>query len=115
MTRFERCNLIRVNCVVDGDTFWFHGVKIRLAGVDAPETGSPSCSNEQELGIQATSLLVEFLNAGPFDLERSAGSRRDRYGRELFLLKRDQVDLGEQLIGRGLAHRWTGRKQPWCN
>ena len=27
---------VRVTCVVDGDTFWYRGTKIRLAGIDMP-------------------------------------------------------------------------------
>src|SRR4249919_347673 len=29
------------NCVVDGDTIWFNGQKIRLADIDTPETHDP--------------------------------------------------------------------------
>lgn len=31
----------RVNCVVDGDTFWFQHNKIRIADIDAPELSPP--------------------------------------------------------------------------
>ncbi|WP_207234658.1 hypothetical protein [Bradyrhizobium sp. Leo170] len=40
--RFTRCDgPIRVNCVVDGDTFWFGRDKIRIADINAPEIFSP--------------------------------------------------------------------------
>ena len=42
------------NCVVDGDTIWLHGEKIRIADIDAPETHDPRCSSEKELGDRAT-------------------------------------------------------------
>ena len=29
------------NCVVDGDTIWMDGIKIRVADIDAPETHPP--------------------------------------------------------------------------
>lgn len=29
---------VRHSCVVDGDTLWIEGEKIRLADIDAPET-----------------------------------------------------------------------------
>lgn len=36
--RFGLCDgPVRVNCVVDGDTLWFRGDKIRIADIDAPE------------------------------------------------------------------------------
>ncbi len=42
--RFSLCDgPVRVNCVVDGDTFWFRGDKIRIADIDAPEIVSPRC------------------------------------------------------------------------
>jgi len=28
----------RVTCVVDGDTFWFEGEKVRIADINTPET-----------------------------------------------------------------------------
>ncbi|HEV7435057.1 MAG TPA: hypothetical protein VGO22_09340, partial [Pseudorhizobium sp.] len=31
----------RWNCVVDGDTFWLQGVKIRIADIDTPELSPP--------------------------------------------------------------------------
>jgi micrococcal nuclease len=31
----------RVTCVVDGDTFWWQGEKIRIKDLDAPEISEP--------------------------------------------------------------------------
>ncbi|WP_234907280.1 thermonuclease family protein [Rhizobium rhizogenes] len=33
----------RTNCVVDGDTFWFEGQKIRIGDIDTPELSPPRC------------------------------------------------------------------------
>src|SRR5688572_22909093 len=41
------------NCVVDGDTVWIAGDKVRIAGIDAPETHEPKCPREAELGRRA--------------------------------------------------------------
>ena len=30
------------DCVVDGDTFWIDGTKIRIADIDTPETHGPA-------------------------------------------------------------------------
>jgi micrococcal nuclease len=54
------------NCVVDGDTFWFSGKKIRISDIDAPETDPPNCQREADLGRQATAQLKDLLNAGPW-------------------------------------------------
>src|SRR5262245_42016154 len=67
--RFAHCaGPVRVNCVVDGDTFWYRGAKIRVADINAPETSEPRCAFEARLGAQATRRLTQLLNAGPFTL-----------------------------------------------
>lgn len=49
--RFTIClGPIRANCVVDGDTFWFEGAKIRIADIDAPEISEPRCASERQAG-----------------------------------------------------------------
>jgi endonuclease YncB( thermonuclease family) len=103
----------RVNCVVDGDTIWHRGVKIRLADIDTPEVFSPQCASEAALGRQATERLLELVNAGPFEVvqgERDA----DRYGRKLRILERDGRSLGDILVAEGLARRWDGARRGWC-
>lgn len=102
-----------VDCVVDGDTFWMDGTKIRVADIDAPETHPPRCDEEERLGNAATERLQALLNAGPVTLE--VGDRAtDKYGRALRIVTRGGKSLGEQLVSEGLARRWTGRRQPWC-
>lgn len=103
----------RTTCVVDGDTFWFHGEKVRIADINAPETHGASCTAEAMLGAEATRRLIALLNAGPFMLE--AGPRnRDRYGRQLRTVTRGGGSLGGQLVAEGLAESWRGRRSDWC-
>lgn len=112
--RFARCaGAVRVDCVVDGDTFWYRGAKIRLADINAPETGTPSCAAEARLGNRATARLTQLLNAGPFSLA-PADRERDRYGRLLRVVTRRGASLGEALVGEGLAEEWRGRRSSWC-
>lgn len=101
------------NCVVDGDTFWFGGTKIRVMDIDTPETHPARCAEELELGNQATQRLREWLNAGPFSLE-SRGRDTDRYGRQLRVVTRDGASVGTMLVDEGLARPWEGRRRPWC-
>lgn len=101
------------NCVVDGDTFWFAGVKYRIADIDTPETHPPRCAAEAALGARATERLAVLLNAGPFSLE-SGDRTSDRYGRALRVVTRDGASLGETLVAEGLARRWGGHRDPWC-
>ena len=111
---FAVCGMIRQTCVVDGDTIWLEGVKIRIADIDTPEISSPQCDAEYERGIRARDRLVALLNEGEFEL-RPIGSRdEDRYGRKLRVVIRDGRSLGDQLVGEGLARTWTGRREPWC-
>lgn len=102
------------NCVVDGDTIWLDGEKIRIADIDAPETHPPRCPREAELGTRATKRLHELVNAGPLEA-RTVGNRdTDRYGRKLRVLVRDGRSLGDVLVNEGLARTWNGRREPWC-
>ncbi len=100
-------------CVVDGDTFWLRGEKIRIADINAPETHSAGCRKELVLGEAATRRLIGLLNRGPFDL-RPAERDRDRYGRLLRIVVRNGRSLGEELVREGLAEPWRGRRSDWC-
>jgi endonuclease YncB( thermonuclease family) len=101
------------NCVVDGDTIWHRGIKIRLADIDTPEVFSPQCASEAALGRQATERLLELINAGAFELVRT-GRDADRYGRKLRILERHGRSLGDILIAEGLARPWDGARRSWC-
>lgn len=101
------------NCVVDGDTFWMAGEKIRVADIDAPETHPPRCAYEADLGQRATTRLQELLNDGPVELQ-AIDRDRDQYGRELRIVTRNGESLGQRLVQEGLARNWTGSRQPWC-
>lgn len=85
------------NCVVDGDTFWIGGEKVRIADIDAPETHPSRCDREADLGRRATLRLQTLLNAGPVSLA-SADRDTDRYGRLLRIVERDGQSLGDQLV-----------------
>ena len=112
--RFQICRTGGgTKCVVDGDTAWIGGTKVRVADIDAPETHPPRCQREAELGERATLRLAELMNAGPFEL-RTVDREVDRYGRRLRVLTRDGRSLGDQLVAEGLARTWDGRRRPWC-
>lgn len=101
------------NCVVDGDTFWMDGVKIRIADIDTPETHPPRCAEEAALGARATERLRDLLNAGPLELT-SVGRDVDRYGRKLRVVSRAGQSIGDMLVAEGLAREWDGARRPWC-
>jgi len=102
------------NCVVDGDTIRYGGVKIRLADIDAPEVFSPRCASEAALGQRATERLLQLMNAGPFEVVRSGSRDEDRYGRKLRVIERDGRSLAATLVAEGLAQPWDGARRSWC-
>jgi endonuclease YncB( thermonuclease family) len=92
--------------VVDGDTLEIHGMRIRLWGVDAPES-SQLCRGEDSLqyrcGAQAANDLDTFIarrpvNCFPLSL--------DPYGRTVATCFVGGTDLGEWLVRKGLALDW---------
>lgn len=111
---FTLCaNAPRETCVVDGDTFWLAGEKVRIADINAPETAQAECASERQRGEAAKLRLLVLLNQGPVELLDDPRSR-DRYGRRLAVVTRGGASLGSQLVKEGLAEPWRGRRSDWC-
>ena len=92
--------------VIDGDTLEIHGSRIRLWGVDAPES-TQLCrgadSERYRCGAQAANDLDAFIASRvvsclPINL--------DRYGRTVATCSVGGTDLGEWLVQNGLALDW---------
>ena len=114
-TPYTLCSdAIRIHCVVDGDTLWHNGTKIRVADIDTPEISKPKCSSEAARGAKATRRFLELVNAGPVEFQAWPGRDEDKYGRKLRVLVRYGRSLGDILVSEGLARTWSGRRQPWC-
>jgi endonuclease YncB( thermonuclease family) len=101
------------NCVVDGDTFYIGGAKVRIAGIDAPETHDYRCAFELALGDRATEKLRVLLNSGAVTM---TGIDRDRdvYGRLLRNVQVDGADVGAAMVSAGVAREYAGGRRPWC-
>ncbi|AKQ43026.2 hypothetical protein CP97_00905 [Aurantiacibacter atlanticus] len=114
---FQICKgAIRYTCVIDGDTIWYRGEKIRVLGIDAPEVSSPGCPREEELGERATYALRDILNEGPFTLSRDGFEpNRDIYDRLLRRVTREGEPIAERLIWQGLAVRYRAAGPGWCD
>ena len=119
--RFSRCGFGRAHaCVIDGDTFKLGKRKVRIIGIDAPETHPARCPEEARLGEQATARLQDLLNQGAFEMVAPAYGDHDRYGRDLRVIRRKLPDGSYQSIAAdmrtsGLAHRYLGGfKTGWC-
>lgn len=101
----------RHTCIVDGDTVWFRGEKMRLYGINAPELSSPFCQKEARLAKTATLQLKTILNTHAWSITRYG---KDRYGRTLSQFNIGETTAGDMLIAKGLAHKWRGFKRSWC-
>lgn len=106
----------RTNCIVDGDTFWREGVKYRIVGYDAPESGDGArCRQERELADRATRQLQHFMSA-PGIQYRDQGE--DRYGRTLTRVFTQEGDIADQMINLGMGHAYSGGyrdRNQWCH
>jgi endonuclease YncB( thermonuclease family) len=117
---FTRCGPGRGHaCVIDGDTFKLGERKIRVIGIDTPETHPPRCAEEARLGELATAELQRLLNQGPFEMVGRFDDMQDRYGRDLRLIRRKLPDgsyqnIADKMRASGLAHRYLGFKTGWC-
>ena len=131
------CQPVLLLAVVDGDTV--HGyidtsdpsvavrVKIRLDGIDTPETGGHArCAEERQRAAEAKAFLQQLLAPGlakpTRKFARACAIRDDKYAsRRLSHLEiagenRRWQDVGELLIARGLAFPYKGgrRGDSWC-
>ncbi len=102
------------NCVVDGDTIYLNGEKIRIAGIDAPETHDYGCPTELDRGERAASRLKSLLNSGGPVTLTSIDRDEDAYGRKLRNVAVGGADVGDTLIGEGLARAYGGGRRSWC-
>ena len=100
-----------VSKVVDGDTLWVQrdgkDVKLRLIGIDTPETHDPR-KPAQCFGAAATTKAQTVLTGHRVLLEtdKSQGLL-DRYGRELVYVWVDGNLFNQQMIEGGFAHEYT--------
>ena len=115
--------------IVDGDTIRVDDRSYRLAGIDTPESGPQAkCAAEREKAARATRRLREIVISGGVRFEQVAcacpsgaeGTPACNHGRYCGVLTSAGRDVGQILIGEGLAKRYDCRlgycppKQPWC-
>lgn len=100
----------RVTCVVDGDTFWLKGEKIRPEGFDAPEMGKPKCSGPAAGAVEARSALAQLLGSGAIEVTPTGRS----YDRTLARVTVDGRDIARTMIEAGHGRRYRPGQQPWC-
>lgn len=102
--------------LIDGDTFVFDGEVVRIENIDTPEKPPRAkCIAEVRLAAIAERELAEVFSddwTRVITLERHG---KDRYGRTLAAVKlSDGTDVGEEMVKRGVAEPWAGRRADWC-
>jgi endonuclease YncB( thermonuclease family) len=92
--------------IVDGDTLEIHGTRIRLWGIDAPESNQ-LCRGEDSLqyrcGAKAANELAAFIGGQPVSCTPVT---TDRYGRTVASCAAGGTDLADWLVRQGLALDW---------
>jgi endonuclease YncB( thermonuclease family) len=89
--------------VIDGDTLEIRGTRIRLHGIDAPES-SQRCirlfGQEWRCGQQAALALSDWIGRRSVSCEERD---IDRYGRTIAVCSQDGVDLNSWMVREGWA------------
>jgi len=95
--------LVKVDRVIDGDTFVLaNGEKVRLIGVDTPETVHPS-KPVQYYGKEASNFTKKMLEGKRIRLEFDV-QERDKYGRLLaYAYLEDGAFFNAELVKQGYA------------
>jgi len=104
-----------IRYVTDGDTFRLaSGERIRIAGIDAPETDprQARCRLEVTRGKAAKSVLAGLIETRSVTITRVGRS----YNRTVATVSVGGRDLAASLIAAGAAKPWPrGRPKPdWC-
>lgn len=94
--------IVGVASVIDGDTLEIHGQRIRLHGIDAPESGQ-SCEKdgrEYRCGQQAALALADKIGRATVRCEQRD---IDRYKRIVAVCSFGNVDLNAWMVRQGWA------------
>lgn len=88
--------------VIDGDTLQVAAERVRLHGIDAPETNQVCGTGPVAwpCGRMAADGLVAAIESQPV---RCIGNKRDRYGRLLAVCHAGPVDLNAAMVRSGWA------------
>lgn len=98
--------------VVDGDTFHAQDsagnvIKVRLIGIDAPESRKTPKEDVQYYGKEAKAFLTGLISGHNVRLEYDVG-KKDRYGRTLaYVYMKNGAFINAELVRQGYAAAYT--------
>ena len=104
-------NLAGIASIIDGDTVEIHGERIRLYGIDAPESRQ-NCKRDGQpwrCGKDAAFALADKIASKP--VECTSKGKPDRYGRTVAVCRLAGEDLNAWMVSQGwaLAYRQYSR------
>ncbi len=111
-------DMYKVATVYDGDTIGINYQskieKVRLLGVDTPETKDPR-KPVQCFGREASAFTKQLLEGKSVRLAfDSTQGERDKYGRLLaYVYTTDNIFVNQKLIEEGYAHEYTFQGNPY--
>ena len=118
--QYPSCSVVRV---VDGDTVdlminlgfeLFTKKRVRLYGIDAPETRTRDLI-EKKAGLKTKERLLQLILGHEVDLDRARVDLEshdwDKYGRVLGTLWVGDLNVNRQLVVEGYAKEYDGGKR----
>ena len=104
--RADSSDLVGVASIIDGDTIEIHGHRIRLHGIDAPESAQTCTRNGSayRCGKDAAFALADKIGRGVVSCQQRD---TDRYGRVVAVCSQGGIDLNRWMVreGHAIAYR----------
>lgn len=97
--------------MIDGDTLEIHGSRIRVFGIDAPESDQLCRNEESELyrcGQKTSNALFDYIDRRPVECVEVD---RDRYKRAVSVCSVGGTDIADWPVRNGLALDWPQYSQ----
>jgi endonuclease YncB( thermonuclease family) len=103
----DAAELVGMPRIVDGDTFAYRDDRVRLHGIDAPETAQhclDASGGDYLCGEAATKALETFVAGREI---RCSGTDRDQYGRLIAVCRVGGREINQWMVGAGWALAYT--------